>query len=401
MPRGRKKEDQGKPNPKRATYREKRSVLAKRKKTFFDWRFLANGRRERTRRRKKAARDRSIPDRAPLRCDHDHDALTQMNRACPAADNGQTARQVAARKEATYVARATGRRKCRAATTDALPVLLATLQKRRWHHALCMRAMHVPGAVALWKSGADSVSGEAPVRVALDAGHAIVALAMLEATTPFALVGTAGDTGRHAAANADRICRRLSSHMALALRPREVWRMIVTWEAGGRRFRRREHGKPSTPATMGDTVGTAVPDAVHASGHSARDSRETRRAWRFLLRFRLVAFLGALAKASTEAELVRFWETSAPQTRVHILEVVLTHAERTLRLAERPHCQRVWAEAAAGTTIAASGQTGGRHRRPDKPGASAGLLPAMRGAVASLRNVALWAARAQSGTHTT
>nr|UMO78212.1 hypothetical protein [Pandoravirus belohorizontensis] len=340
-----------------------------------------------------------------------------MNRPLPTTDNGQTAAsQVVARKKAPYIARATRRRNCSGATTDALPVLLGMLQKRRWHHALCMGAVHVPAAVALWQSGADSVSGEAPVRVALDAGHAIVALAMIEATTPFALVGTVGDARGHAAADVDRICRRLSSHMALALRPHEVWRMIVTWEVGGRRFRRK-HGNPSTPppptmtttTTADGDIGAATPGAVHANGHSTRDSREMRRAWRFLLRFRLVAFLGALAKASTEAELARFWETSAPQTRVHILEVVLTHAERTLRLAERPHCQQVWARAtaaAAANMTAASAVTASepadrRRAKTAKRHANVGLLPAMRGAVASLRNVALWAARAQDSPHTT
>ncbi|AGO83287.1 hypothetical protein pdul_cds_1017 [Pandoravirus dulcis] len=306
-------------------------------------------------------------------------------------DDRGTARQAKERKKAVRVARAARRR----GAPDALPALVAMLQERRRHHAMCMGAMPVAAAVALWRSGADTVSDEAAVRVALDAGHAIVALAMLEATTPFALVGTVGDTGRDAAADVDRICRRLSSHMAQALRPREVWRVIVTWEVGGRRFRR----KMANPSAPGDGTRAVVSPDFARPDSPARDAREMRRAWRFLLRFRLVAFLGALAKASTEAELARFWETSAPQTRAHVVEIVLGHAERTLRLAERPHCQRVWAEAAAATASRSAGRHCRKTHQQRSPGV--GLLPAMRGAVASLRNAALWAARAQDAAHAT
>ncbi|AVK75557.1 hypothetical protein pqer_cds_1135 [Pandoravirus quercus] len=309
------------------------------------------------------------------------------------ASDDAIAQQTAKQKKATDSVLTVQRRRRKASAPDTVPALVEMLQKRRWHHALCMGPMPVAAAVAMWQSGADGVSGEAPVRVALDAGHPIIALAMLEATTPLALAGTAADVDHDAAADADRICRRLASHMALALRPRLVWRMIATWEVGGRRFRCK-HNKSSAP-TDRVPLTTTPPNPVRAV-HPTRDAREMRRAWRFLLRFRLVAFLGALAKAATEAELARFWETSAPQTRVHILEIVLYHAERTLRLAERPHCQRVWAEAAAAGVVTASRPTKGRHRKTDKrpTAANAGLLPAMRGAVASLRNVALWAARA-------
>ncbi|AGO85657.2 hypothetical protein psal_cds_1291 [Pandoravirus salinus] len=291
------------------------------------------------------------------------------------------------------------RRRHNVPASESLPALVEMLQKRRRHHVLCMGRMPVAAAVALWRSGADSVCGEAPVRVALDARHPIIALAMVEATTPFALVGTAGDTGHDAAADADRICRRLASHMALALHPRLVWRMIITWEAGGRRFRLGHTRPQATDTTSSSSSPNAVLDPSCVAVPT-KDDCEMRRAWRFLLRFRVVAFMGALAKVSTEGELARFWETSAPQTRVHILEIVLCHAERTLRLAERSHCQRVWAEACshsippASKSAARKGHNKATARRP----ANVDLLPAMRGAVASLRNVALWAARAHDAS---
>lgn len=275
--------------------------------------------------------------------------------------------------------------------------LMGVLERRRWHHANCMAPMPVAAAVALWQAGADGAAEEASVRVALDAGRADIALGMLQATTPLVLVGTAADTRRDAAADADRICRRLSSHMALARRPRLVWNMIVAWEIGGRRFRRKETRPKATDHQGGGAPRGADGGDEDKSDDEDRqkDAREMRRAWRFLLRFRLVAFMGALAKSSTEADLKRFWETSAPQTRAHIVAIVVDHAERTLRLAERSHCQRMWAEAAAGPVgCRRRRKTGGHYTNPN-------LLASMRGAVASLRNVALWAAASQDAARTT
>jgi hypothetical protein len=270
-----------------------------------------------------------------------------------------------------------------------IDALMGTLKKRRLHHVACMQSTSIDAAILLWRSNTKGPLDEAPVRVALDAERADIALSMLHTTTPLILAGVPDDSKSDvAAADADRICRRLSSHMALALHPRLVWHTILAWEAGGRHFRRNKAGRADTSGGLDNGRDTATTASAAAR---ERGVREMRRAWRFLLRFRLVVFMGMLAKASSQKDLEQFWNTSAPQTRIHLVEIVLYHAERTLKLAERPHCQRMWARTvAAAAAFQKSLPTQNRNVAPST--ANPNLLPLIRGAVASLRNVALWAA---------
>lgn len=256
------------------------------------------------------------------------------------------------------VIRKKGRHATRAVSVPAKPSGVPVerlLQKRRWHHADCMAPMPIAAAIALWHAGADEVAHEVAVADALHAGRVDLALAMLRATTPLVLAGVARDTGGDAAADASRVCRRLASHLSLVQKPSLVWETIRAWE---------DDGDDDETALCGD-----------------------RASWRFMLRFRFASLLGAAVKSTTPAEMQRVWQTATPAMRAHILALAIKHGDETLRLAERPGCQRVWAAAARATAAHARS----RSDRPVKARVVPGLLASMRGAVASARNAALWA----------
>ncbi|WBR15002.1 hypothetical protein pkur_cds_828 [Pandoravirus kuranda] len=236
------------------------------------------------------------------------------------------------------------------------------LQRRRWHHADCMAPMPVAAAIALWHAGADEVAHEVAVADALHAERPDIALALLQTTTPLILAGVARDTDGNAAVDASRVCRRLASHLALVASPRLVWKVISAWEEDG---------------TGGDV-----------GAHATTAARGDRAVWRFMLRFCFASFLGTMARSSTPIEMSRVWQAASPTMRAHILALAIKHGDETLKLAERPDCQRMWATAARATTVAAQSHLG---RAKKKARSAPGLLATMRGAVASARNAALWA----------
>nr|UMO80377.1 hypothetical protein [Pandoravirus aubagnensis] len=257
------------------------------------------------------------------------------------------------------------RRRSRAASAPVKPSAFSVerlLQRRRWHHADCMAPMPIAAAIALWHAGADEVAHEVVIADALHAERVDLAVALLQTTTPLVLAGVARDADGDAAADASRVCRRLASHLSLVTSPRLVWETINAWEDDGDASARN-----GSSAVCGDRV-----------------------AWRFMLRFRFASFLGAMAKSSTPAEMQRVWEAATTTTRAHILALAIGHGNETLRLAERPDCQRVWATAARATAAAAATRFHS-DRSKKRSHAAPGLLASMRGAVASARNATLWA----------
>jgi len=229
-------------------------------------------------------------------------------------------------------------------TTEPHADLLAAVALHEAALAQCAE-FDAAGALVLWRKAHGPASVGETVRRAVDAGRVDVALRVLDAVVPFALLARHDSPAWRAIASESAWARRhIASQLSLVRKPSRVWDAIAQWEAGG--------------------------------GGAERT----------MLRFHLVAFVGAVVRVTDQRLTRHVWRAASPTLRAHVLEISIHHVDHTLDLANSAECQRAWSDVAEASE-AVDAEASKRKRK-----ALPGMQALIRGAIGSIRNLALWAA---------